>query len=154
MEDFDVSSKQDLEQFESAYNEELMAEQGASPNTKFNYAFCLVRSPHRDDISFGLQLLSELGRLPEYQRDFMFYSALGCYRLHDYVAAKKLPGRASLVGASQQTGHLSQKKGRSAHYQRRPDWTCNNRRSCRSGWIGWRARIEAIGMTFILHGVH
>eukprot|EP01137_Pigoraptor_chileana_P037096 Opistho-2@33676 len=110
MEDFDVSSKQDLEQFESAYNEELMAEQGASPNTKFNYAFCLVRSPHRDDISFGLQLLSELGRLPEYQRDFMFYSALGCYRLHDYVAAKNfLEGLLSLEPHNRQAISLKKK---------------------------------------------
>ncbi|CAO2588371.1 Mitochondrial fission 1 protein, partial [Lemmus lemmus] len=70
----------------------LQSEQAAgsvSKSTQFEYAWCLVRSKYNDDIRKGIMLLEEL--LPkgskEEQRDYVFYLAVGNYRLKGYEKA-------------------------------------------------------------------
>uniref|UniRef100_A0ABI7W8W4 Fission, mitochondrial 1 n=1 Tax=Felis catus TaxID=9685 RepID=A0ABI7W8W4_FELCA len=62
-----------------------------SKSTQFEYAWCLVRSKYNDDIRKGIALLEEL--LPngskEEQRDYVFYLAVGNYRLKEYEKALK-----------------------------------------------------------------
>ncbi|KAL8176391.1 UNVERIFIED_CONTAM: hypothetical protein K2H54_033250, partial [Gekko kuhli] len=70
------------ERFEKKYNAELSSG-NVSKGTKFEYAWCLVRSKYNEDIKKGIVLLEDL--LPkgnkEEQRDYVFYLAVANYRL-------------------------------------------------------------------------
>uniref|UniRef100_A0AAF6YRL4 Fission, mitochondrial 1 n=1 Tax=Bos taurus TaxID=9913 RepID=A0AAF6YRL4_BOVIN len=76
--------------FERKFKSEKAAG-SVSKSTQFEYAWCLVRSKYNDDIRKGLALLEEL--LPkgskEEQRDYVFYLAVGNYRLKEYEKALK-----------------------------------------------------------------
>ncbi|MBW03946.1 Mitochondrial fission 1 protein, partial [Eschrichtius robustus] len=76
--------------FERKFQSEKAAG-SVSKSTQFEYAWCLVRSKYNDDIRKGLALLEEL--LPkgskEEQRDYVFYLAVGNYRLKEYEKALK-----------------------------------------------------------------
>uniref|UniRef100_H9GPE8 Mitochondrial fission 1 protein n=1 Tax=Anolis carolinensis TaxID=28377 RepID=H9GPE8_ANOCA len=76
--------------FEKKYNAELK-EGNISKGTKFEYAWCLIRSKYTDDIKKGIVLLEDL--LPkgtkEEQRDYVFYLAVANYRLKEYEKALK-----------------------------------------------------------------
>ncbi|KAM9724664.1 mitochondrial fission 1 protein isoform 1-T1 [Dama dama] len=78
------------EKFERKFQSEKAAG-SVSKSTQFEYAWCLVRSKYNDDIRKGLALLEEL--LPkgskEEQRDYVFYLAVGNYRLKEYEKALK-----------------------------------------------------------------
>ncbi|XP_006249184.1 mitochondrial fission 1 protein isoform X2 [Rattus norvegicus] len=76
------------------FERKFQSEQAAgsvSKSTQFEYAWCLVRSKYNDDIRRGIVLLEEL--LPkgskEEQRDYVFYLAVGNYRLKEYEKALK-----------------------------------------------------------------
>ncbi|XP_019648201.1 mitochondrial fission 1 protein isoform X2 [Ailuropoda melanoleuca] len=76
--------------FEKKFQSEKAAG-SVSKSTQFEYAWCLVRSKYNDDIRKGIALLEEL--LPkgskEEQRDYVFYLAVGNYRLKEYEKALK-----------------------------------------------------------------
>lgn len=78
------------EKFEKKFQAEKAAG-SVSKSTQFEYAWCLVRSQYNDDIRKGIALLEEL--LPkgskEEQRDYVFYLAVGNYRLKEYEKALK-----------------------------------------------------------------
>lgn len=78
------------QKFERKFQSEKAAG-SVSKSTQFEYAWCLVRSKYNDDIRKGLALLEEL--LPkgskEEQRDYVFYLAVGNYRLKEYEKALK-----------------------------------------------------------------
>ncbi|KAK0714604.1 hypothetical protein B0H67DRAFT_578572 [Lasiosphaeris hirsuta] len=58
--------------------------------TKFNYAWGLVKSNTRTDQHLGLMLLSEIFRTsPERRRECLYYLALGNYKLASYAQARK-----------------------------------------------------------------
>ncbi|KAJ0117943.1 hypothetical protein N8I77_000422 [Diaporthe amygdali] len=58
--------------------------------TKFNYAWGLVKSNRRDDQQLGVMLLSEIFRTsPERRRECLFYLALGNYKLGNYADARR-----------------------------------------------------------------
>ncbi|KAG6365927.1 hypothetical protein INS49_000103 [Diaporthe citri] len=58
--------------------------------TKFNYAWGLVKSNRRDDQQLGAMLLSEIFRTsPERRRECLFYLALGNFKLGNYAEARR-----------------------------------------------------------------
>ncbi|XP_069026024.1 mitochondrial fission 1 protein [Embiotoca jacksoni] len=86
----DVVAPEDLLKFEKKYNNELV--KGAvSKETKFEYAWCLIRSKYSEDIKKGIALLEELVQKSskDDSRDFLFYLAVANYRLKEYEKALK-----------------------------------------------------------------
>jgi len=58
--------------------------------TKFNYAWGLVKSTRREDQQLGTRLLSEIFRLsPERRRECLYYLALGNYKLGNFAEARR-----------------------------------------------------------------
>ncbi|KAM3590407.1 uncharacterized protein V6R79_009084 [Siganus canaliculatus] len=86
----DVVAPEDLLKFEKKYNNEL-AKGAVSKDTKFEYAWCLIRSKYTDDIKKGIVLLDELVQKSskDDSRDFLFYLAVAHYRLKEYEKALK-----------------------------------------------------------------
>ncbi|KAI8635215.1 mitochondria fission 1 protein [Xylariaceae sp. FL1651] len=58
--------------------------------TKFNYAWGLVKSNTRNNQQTGVRLLSEIFRVaPERRRECLYYLALGNYKLGNYAEARR-----------------------------------------------------------------
>ncbi|PMB71189.1 Mitochondria fission 1 protein [Beauveria bassiana] len=58
--------------------------------TKFNYAWGLVKSTNREDQQLGVRLLSDIFRIcPERRRECLYYLALGNYKLGSYGEARR-----------------------------------------------------------------
>ncbi|TGJ84916.1 hypothetical protein E0Z10_g3814 [Xylaria hypoxylon] len=58
--------------------------------TKFNYAWGLVKSNSRNNQQTGVRLLSEIFRVaPERRRECLYYLALGNYKLGNYGEARR-----------------------------------------------------------------
>ncbi|KXJ95251.1 mitochondria fission 1 protein [Microdochium bolleyi] len=58
--------------------------------TKFNFAWGLVKSNSRNDQQQGVRLLSEIFRVsPERRRECLYYLALGNYKLGNYADARR-----------------------------------------------------------------
>ncbi|NP_001280069.1 mitochondrial fission 1 protein-like [Callorhinchus milii] len=86
----EIVSPEDLLKFERKYNAEV--KQGkVSKASEFEYAWCLIRSRYPDDIKRGIVILEELfpKGSQEEQRDYIFYLAVGNYRLKEYEEALK-----------------------------------------------------------------
>ncbi|KAH0565201.1 mitochondrial membrane protein [Trichoglossum hirsutum] len=61
-----------------------------SVQTKFNYAWGLIKSSSRQDQQTGVRLLSEIFRSsPERRRECLYYLALGNYKLGNYAEARR-----------------------------------------------------------------
>ncbi|KAK6430348.1 Mitochondrial fission 1 protein [Oleoguttula sp. CCFEE 5521] len=61
-----------------------------SLQTKFNYAWGLIKSTSRDDQQDGVRLLSEIFRAsPDRRRECLYYLSLGHYRLGNYAEARR-----------------------------------------------------------------
>ncbi|KAL1917936.1 uncharacterized protein VTP21DRAFT_3770 [Calcarisporiella thermophila] len=58
----------------------------ASSQTKFNYAWGLIKSRRTDEQRDGVRLFTEL---PERRRECLYYLALANMKLGDYLTAKK-----------------------------------------------------------------
>ncbi|XP_056156016.1 mitochondrial fission 1 protein [Lampris incognitus] len=86
----DTVAPEDLLKFEKKYKAEL-AKGAASKETKFEYAWCLIRSKYSDDIKKGIVLLEELVQkgTKDDSRDFLFYLSVANYRLKEYEKALK-----------------------------------------------------------------
>ncbi|XP_040038245.1 mitochondrial fission 1 protein [Gasterosteus aculeatus] len=86
----DVVAPEDLLKFEKKYKSE-QAKGAVSKETKFEYAWCLIRSKYTDDIKKGIALLEELVHTAskDDSRDFLFYLAVANYRLKEYEKALK-----------------------------------------------------------------
>ncbi|XP_061664918.1 mitochondrial fission 1 protein [Syngnathoides biaculeatus] len=86
----DVVAPEDLLKFEKKYNNEL-AKGAVSKETRFEYAWCLIRSKYTDDIKKGIAMLEELVQKASKDdtRDFFFYLAVANYRLKEYEEALK-----------------------------------------------------------------
>ncbi|XP_043539531.1 mitochondrial fission 1 protein [Chiloscyllium plagiosum] len=83
-------SPEDLVKFEKKYNAEQ--KQGAlSRATQFEYAWCLIRSRYSADIVKGVVILEEIypTATKDEQRDYIFYLAVGNYRMKEYEKALK-----------------------------------------------------------------
>ncbi|KAF2232626.1 mitochondrial membrane fission protein [Viridothelium virens] len=61
-----------------------------SLQTKFNYAWGLIKSQNRSEQQEGVRLLSEIFRnSPERRRECLYYLALGNYKLGNYAEARR-----------------------------------------------------------------
>ncbi|XP_066514654.1 mitochondrial fission 1 protein-like [Hoplias malabaricus] len=86
----EVVAPEDLQRFEKKFQAEL-AKGSVSKETKFEYAWCLIRSKSSSDIKKGIELLDELVHKgsKDDQRDFLFYLAVGNYKLKEYEKGLK-----------------------------------------------------------------
>ncbi|XKL67776.1 hypothetical protein PGB90_003267 [Kerria lacca] len=87
----EIVSSEDLKKFEKKYHIELAAG-NLQRQTRFNYAWCLVRSRYSADIRKGIILLQELCRTEDLsnessKRDYLYYLALGNARIKEYTTA-------------------------------------------------------------------
>ncbi|OCT44256.1 Mitochondria fission 1 protein [Cladophialophora carrionii] len=58
--------------------------------TKFNYAWGLIKSDQRGEQQLGVQLLSDIFKTtPERRRECLYYLALGNYKLGNYAEARR-----------------------------------------------------------------
>ncbi|KAK4982781.1 Mitochondrial fission 1 protein [Elasticomyces elasticus] len=61
-----------------------------SLQTKFNYAWGLIKASTRPEQQMGVQLLSEIFRSsPDRRRECLYYLALGNYKLGNYAEARR-----------------------------------------------------------------
>ncbi|EJD07409.1 mitochondrial fission 1 protein [Fomitiporia mediterranea MF3/22] len=61
--------------------------------SKFNYAWGLVKSPKYEDQVYGVKLLQEIYRAePARRRECLYYLALGQYKMGNYEEAKRFNG--------------------------------------------------------------
>ncbi|CAB4412705.1 mitochondrial fission 1 protein [Rhizophagus irregularis] len=61
----------------------------ATTQTKFNYAWGLIKGRKATDQQFGVRLLTEIyNDIPERRRECLYYLALGNYKLGNYKDAK------------------------------------------------------------------
>jgi fission 1 protein len=61
-----------------------------SLQTKFNYAWGLIKSNAREEQQLGVQLLSDIFRQsPDRRRECLYYLALGHYKLGNYAEARR-----------------------------------------------------------------
>ena len=66
------------------------AEGHASTQTKFNYAWGLVKSPRREDMVEGVSILTDIYRTdPPRRRECLYYLALGHYKLGNFEEARR-----------------------------------------------------------------
>lgn len=83
----EIVQQEDLKRFERIYHDQLYRN-NVTPDCKFEYAWCLVRSKYPVDIQKGIILLEELYNTHEdRQRDYLYYLAVGNARLKKYVPA-------------------------------------------------------------------
>ena len=85
----ECAATEDLKSFERVYYEELNSGGIVKPETRFNYAWCLIRSKYRADIHRGIMLLEDLSATgnPEARRDYLFYLAVANTKIQDYQRA-------------------------------------------------------------------
>ncbi|KAJ8099112.1 hypothetical protein POJ06DRAFT_256013 [Lipomyces tetrasporus] len=86
--DAEISLKR--EELDVLRNQYVKEEPFVSIQTKFNYAWGLIKSPRRDEQQLGVRLLTEIFRdAPERRRECLYYLALGHYKLGNYVEARR-----------------------------------------------------------------
>ncbi|RLV92809.1 Mitochondria fission 1 protein [Spathaspora sp. JA1] len=65
-------------------------EPNPSPQTKFNYAWGLIKSPHYKQQQDGVAILIELYKSEEnMRREVLYYLSLGSFKIGDYTNAKR-----------------------------------------------------------------
>ncbi|ORY95354.1 mitochondria fission 1 protein [Syncephalastrum racemosum] len=58
--------------------------------TKFNYAWGLIKSDQPEQVAYGISLLSEIYTdSPERRRECLYYLALGHYKISNFVDARQ-----------------------------------------------------------------
>ncbi|XP_057300863.1 mitochondrial fission 1 protein-like isoform X2 [Hydractinia symbiolongicarpus] len=95
----DYISEDDLLIFEEKYNTELKNGR-VSPETQFEYAWCLIRTQYKDDIQKGVLLLEGLCASNVDQRDYLFFISTGYYKLAEYSKALKYVKRLLIIEPS------------------------------------------------------
>jgi fission 1 protein len=86
----EICPQDEFVKFERAFQSENQGGRRVSPQTQFNYAYCLVRSRHKEDILRGVILLEDLCSSgdPIAMRDYLYYLAFANTRLKDYERAR------------------------------------------------------------------
>ncbi|KAH9962036.1 mitochondrial fission 1 protein [Russula compacta] len=92
--DAEVSlSFDELQVLRSQYEKEV-AQSHVTAQTKFNYAWGLVKSPIREHQAEGVQLLADIYRSePTRRRECLYYLALGHYKIGNFDEAKSFNSR-------------------------------------------------------------
>ncbi|KAJ3394390.1 mitochondrial membrane protein [Entophlyctis sp. JEL0112] len=84
-----ASSLDDIEALRSEYNTQLNSGK-VNPQTKFDFAYVLVKSASRKDHEAALVLLHELYKEnPARRRECLYYLSIGNFKLSNYVEARK-----------------------------------------------------------------
>jgi len=78
----------ELARAESLYESEV-AKGTVSAQSAFDYAFWLISSPRFDDREKGVVLLKGLHQRDTDNRDYLYFLALGNYKLQDYVMTRR-----------------------------------------------------------------
>ncbi|KAL4255466.1 Mitochondrial fission 1 protein, partial [Pleurotus pulmonarius] len=88
--DAEVSlSFDELDVLRTQYEKEL-AQQHVTVQTKFNFAWGLVKSPRQGDNVEGVRLLQDIYRAePTRRRECLYYLALGHYKMGNFQEAKR-----------------------------------------------------------------
>jgi len=84
----DYISEDDFRRFEDKYTTEKR-NNILSDTTTFEYSWCLIRSQYKADIRKGVALLEGLCSSKTDQRDYLFFIAIGHYKLAEYNMALK-----------------------------------------------------------------
>ncbi|TFY80877.1 hypothetical protein EWM64_g3133 [Hericium alpestre] len=85
-------SYDELEVLRSQFQKEV-AQAHVTIQTKFNYAWGLVKSPLREHQVEGVRLLQDIYRAePSRRRECLYYLALGHYKMGNYEEAKNFNG--------------------------------------------------------------
>ncbi|GAC92876.1 hypothetical protein PHSY_000434 [Pseudozyma hubeiensis SY62] len=97
-------SPSELQVLKSQYETELAAGH-VTTQTKFNYAWGLVKSKQRAEMSIGVGLLTEIYRAdPPRRRECLYYLSLGHYKMGNYDEARRFNegyiGMALIGGAA------------------------------------------------------
>ncbi|KAF8492998.1 hypothetical protein F5888DRAFT_1618358 [Russula emetica] len=92
--DAEVSlSYDELQVLRTQYEKEV-AQSHITTQTKFNYAWGLVKSPVREHQVEGVQLLADIYRSePTRRRECLYYLALGHYKMGNYDESKNFNSR-------------------------------------------------------------
>lgn len=65
-------------------------EPNPTPQTRFNYAWGLIKSGSHKQQEYGVQILSELYKSePGMRREVLYYLSLGSFKIGDYTNAKR-----------------------------------------------------------------
>ncbi|XP_047131421.1 mitochondrial fission 1 protein isoform X2 [Hydra vulgaris] len=88
----DYIREEDFSRFQNSYNAELRSGK-VSPETQFQYGWCLIKSQYKDDIRKGIKLLEALCATNMDSRDFLYFIALGYYKLSEYDKALRFVKR-------------------------------------------------------------
>jgi len=84
----------DLARAEATYETESATNNGeVSVKTIFDYAFWLISSPRFEDREKGVLLMGTLLQNDERNRDYLYFLAVGNYKLQDYVMTRRYAER-------------------------------------------------------------
>ncbi|XP_065062122.1 mitochondrial fission 1 protein-like [Rhopilema esculentum] len=84
----DFVDEEDLQIFKERYEKEETAGM-VTNDIQFQYGMCLIKSKYRNDIRKGIELFQDLCTRGCDQRDFLFFLALGYYKLGQWEPAMK-----------------------------------------------------------------
>ncbi|RDB20842.1 Mitochondria fission 1 protein [Hypsizygus marmoreus] len=88
--DAEVSLSYDELEVLRLQHEKELAQDYVTTQTKFNYAWGLVKSPMREHQVEGVRLLQEIYRAePTRRRECLYYLALGHYKMGNFEEAKR-----------------------------------------------------------------
>lgn len=81
-----------------------------SLQTRFNYAWGLIKSNSVPDQQLGVKILADLFKdAPERRRECLYYLSIGCFKLNDYSNARKYADiLLELEPQNRQAGQLRQ----------------------------------------------
>lgn len=84
--------------------------QFVSLQTRFNYAWGLIKSDAVPDQQLGVKILADLFKdAPERRRECLYYLSIGCFKLNDYSNARKYADiLLELEPQNRQAGQLRQ----------------------------------------------
>ncbi|XP_062518994.1 mitochondrial fission 1 protein-like [Corticium candelabrum] len=80
---------EELKGFERKFKAEKSDTGAVSDDTKFSYAWALIRSRYKDDVTQGISMMEGLCKSSSSQRDFLYFIACGYYRLEEYETSLK-----------------------------------------------------------------
>ncbi|CCF56436.1 hypothetical protein KAFR_0B01370 [Kazachstania africana CBS 2517] len=72
--------------------QQVIAEGGdeATIQSRFNYAWALIKSQDIDDERLGIKILTDIYKeFPSRRRECLYYLTIGCYKVSEYSMAKK-----------------------------------------------------------------
>ena len=107
----DYTPADEMKKFEKAYYDEVNKGSSIHNQTRFNYAWCLIRSRYRADIQRGILLMEDLCSSgdADARRDYLFYLAIGNTKIQDYERALQLTKKFLSVEPENRQAHELEK---------------------------------------------